>query len=304
MPRMGSIPACAGEPQGIERQSALGGVYPRVCGGTCAVSSVLPPWAGLSPRVRGNHPLGARTRLEQGSIPACAGEPPLALGAQHLPRVYPRVCGGTGKAWANSATTAGLSPRVRGNPVPIAKKELGNGSIPACAGEPRPGCRRCPRTGVYPRVCGGTAALIPEGMSIEGLSPRVRGNQGQEDPGAGGRGSIPACAGEPWGASESWIPPWVYPRVCGGTLGHELRPRHCHGLSPRVRGNRPPNEHTNIGGGSIPACAGEPRRPGRRAGARRVYPRVCGGTTASASRSASGTGLSPRVRGNRALGRS
>ena len=51
--------------------------------------------------------------------------------------------------------------------------------------------------------------------------------------------------------------------------------------------------------GSIPACAGEPRRrcpDGTRA---RVYPRLCGGTGMSSTSHLSASGLSPRVRGNR-----
>ena len=56
----------------------------------------------------------------------------------------------------------------------------------------------------------------------------------------------------------------------------------CHemacGLSPRVRGNLG-NCPVGIScGGSIPACAGEPRRGADRLRAVRVYPRVCGGT--------------------------
>ena len=50
---------------------------------------------------------------------------------------------------------------------------------------------------------------------------------------------------------------------------------------------------------SIPACAGEPLRDGRRAHTLKVYPRVCGGTEDSARIDGRGQGLSPRVRGNR-----
>ena len=51
--------------------------------------------------------------------------------------------------------------------------------------------------GVYPRVCGGTMALWLYSRVTEGLSPRVRGNLGDERELAFERGSIPACAGEP-----------------------------------------------------------------------------------------------------------
>ena len=72
------------------------------------------------------------------SIPACAGEPtPLVENPSHG-RVYPRVCGGTGRATIPRWAVPGLSPRVRGNrrysPACLDCPR----SIPACAGEPLP----------------------------------------------------------------------------------------------------------------------------------------------------------------------
>ena len=75
--------------------------------------------------------------------------------------VYPRVCGGTVGRRIAWGCYLGLSPRVRGNPELIDMINNGAGSIPACAGEPRPQ-RREPREGqVYPRVCGGTSIPSP-----------------------------------------------------------------------------------------------------------------------------------------------
>ena len=70
------------------------------------------------------------------------------------------------------------------------------------------------------------------------------------------------------------------------------------GLSPRVRGNPWPWAGFSCGSGSIPACAGEPRRQRPRQWVCRVYPRVCGGTRRRRGRRARAVGLSPRVRGN------
>ena len=70
-------------------------VYPRVCGGTFAIPGPGIRGRGLSPRVRGNPVMEEARRLDDGSIPACAGEP---VGVGQLVaafRVYPRVCGGT-----------------------------------------------------------------------------------------------------------------------------------------------------------------------------------------------------------------
>ena len=91
------------------------------------------------------------------------------------------------------------------------------GLISGLAGEPwdvlvNPGAIR-----VYPRVCGGTAPGWPFLWRVNGLSPRVRGNLQPVAYWIAGRGSIPACAGEP---SRPWVMislSRVYPRVCGGT---------------------------------------------------------------------------------------
>ena len=93
--RIGSIPACAGEPDTENGFILQWKVYPRVCGGTFCVLNQGGLVQGLSPRVRGN-PLRCGSRsLWPGSIPACAGEPDLFRGCYRCLSVYPRVCGGT-----------------------------------------------------------------------------------------------------------------------------------------------------------------------------------------------------------------
>ena len=112
------------------------------------------------------------------------------------------------------------------------------------------------------------------------------------------RRSIPACAGEPWRAWRWLWPQRVYPRVCGGTPPGCVAITSCTGLSPRVRGNpvRPRPREQVIR--SIPACAGEPLLRRMFTSAAKVYPRVCGGTTAATSSRPPPAALSPRVRGN------
>ena len=93
----------------------------------------------------------------------------------------------------------------------------------------------------------------------------------------------------------------VYPRVCGGTAGFLKTPSESLGLSPRVRGNLGVRGNGRLVFGSIPACAGEPPSPLVLREILPVYPRVCGGTMLGAGISVDGSGLSPRVRGNRLL---
>ena len=192
----------------------------------------------------------------------------------------------------------GLSPRVRGNRRLRPSPARPTWSIPACAGEPPRHLRQTDRHRVYPRVCGGTVMCPAYIRTGNGLSPRVRGNQSLLLLRNCSHGSIPACAGEPPARVHLFLPPWVYPRVCGGTPDSTSNPGHVVGLSPRVRGNHLlPSLHKN-GRRSIPACAGEPTWSSRGASAFSVYPRVCGGTVCDALDLAAVWGLSPRVRGN------
>ena len=147
-------------------------------------------------------------------------------------------------------------------------------------------------------MCGGTGlGAVGPGAGI-GLSPRVRGNPGAFRLDAVCVGSIPACAGEPYGNRILRAAAGVYPRVCGGTPTRSVATPADIGLSPRVRGNRNAECQLRLHRGSIPACAGEPAgAPGLWNG-RQVYPRVCGGTVARQPDLERGQGLSPRVRGN------
>ena len=190
---------------------------------------------------------------------------------------------------------------MRGNPIVALRSSGLPGSIPACAGEPRP-WRRCHHPNrVYPRVCGGTPSEIPLEMEAAGLSPRVRGNQIQGAGAGGSRRSIPACAGEPGYGRAGRYDGRVYPRVCGGTHGSRRACTAIQGLSPRVRGNHAVAACQLFVAGSIPACAGEPLAGGASPASVRVYPRVCGGTRGVRRCTISAPGLSPRVRGNPGL---
>ena len=155
-----------------------------------------------------------------------------------------------------------------------------------------------PLIGVYPRVCGGTHTTLVFDKRLRGLSPRVRGNPRAYRLQLLALRSIPACAGEPSCLLPHFSSAAVYPRVCGGTPGVDRRAGAAAGLSPRVRGNHTRQGERDTRRGSIPACAGEPRRGmgGRRLCA--VYPRVCGGTGSRRRTMEPIGGLSPRVRGN------
>ena len=109
---------------------------------------------------------------------------------------------------------------------------------------------------------------------------------------------VSACAGEPELPRCTVNRCRVYPRVCGGTFTVDDAAAFENGLSPRVRGNLQRRMAYGPSNRSIPACAGEPRRPMARLWQLRVYPRVCGGTFQDFFDGFLGCGLSPRVRGN------
>ena len=168
------------------------------------------------------------------------------------------MCGGTLMNGNVIEEVVGLSPRVRGNRPRQVRPRPEPGSIPACAGEPRRLCTGGPCASVYPRVCGGTVSTQETNGMTRGLSQRVRGNLYDKMEEMAQQRSIPACAGEPSSRQSQGPHPTVYPRVCGGTRTSCAQPRGRRGPSPRVRGNLWRSGRDKPGGGSIPACAGEP----------------------------------------------
>ena len=192
-----SIPASAGEPSAAAARNRVNWVYPRECGGTMAISRSMDTLAGLSPRVRGNPEPMNPADVARRSIPASAGEPDALQAGRPQPTVYPRECGGTPRRRWGWLPQAGLSPRVRGNPLRRDRPDVPGGSIPASAGEPAGVVGEYIIREVYPRECGGTQQVYEEDSQGRGLSPRVRGNLITANPVVGRRRSIPASAGEP-----------------------------------------------------------------------------------------------------------
>ena len=215
---------------------------------------------------------------------------------------YPRGRGGTRVTGPPAAPGRGLSPRARGNRTPITFDRRTGGPIPAGAGEPRRfrGASSC--GGAYPRGRGGTRWSLLLFSALLGLSPRARGNRSD---GAGRfdkLGPIPAGAGEPAPGAPSLRCSRAYPRGRGGTVAAEGGMVGWRGLSPRARGNHLRPRLSRHNRGPIPAGAGEPHRGCNVGGPGRAYPRGRGGTSRRRVATATGKGLSPRARGNRAAG--
>ncbi|TWB64424.1 hypothetical protein FBZ92_101320 [Nitrospirillum viridazoti] len=173
----GCIPALAGEPRWPQGRQSCWRVYPRACGETRSSSRHRMAWTGVSPRLRGNQGLQERIGLVVGCIPAPAGKPARGRAGQVADWVYPRACGGTLDSLNEEQASAGVSPRLRGNPSTISWVMTVLGCIPAPAGEPyRPVLPFC-QTRVYPRACGGTSYVDNSQNNLSGVSPRLRGNR-------------------------------------------------------------------------------------------------------------------------------
>ena len=171
---------------------------------------------GLSPLVRGKPQKPGEKNDYSGSIPACAGETIPYSSCISSRRVYPRLCGGNSRACTFLDIVLGLSPLVRGKPLPGDDFLADFGSIPACAGETSwVSVVFCPFR-VYPRLCGGNTKGSHSAPLHWGLSPLVRGKPNASASVSSGNRSIPACAGETSSHVLYQNRPWVYPRLCGG----------------------------------------------------------------------------------------
>ncbi len=297
--RQGSIPAGAGEPSASVIGGASTGVHPRRCGGAHDGQDEAGRFEGPSPQVRGSLAVADVGVGDLGSIPAGAGEPSRRRARSGRRRVHPRRCGGARGPYCPSSSPRGPSPQVRGSQVGAGRGSLGNGSIPAGAGEPRPARQRSSGSRVHPRRCGGAGPMSGDEKGDKGPSPQVRGS-----PRTGLRddvqpGSIPAGAGEP-GTARSWRGgAGVHPRRCGGAGGRGGRRKPDGGPSPQVRGSPSPRRRHLLRGGSIPAGAGEPLELAHRSRCHGVHPRRCGGAAPHGACRGMKQGPSPQVRGSR-----
>ncbi len=196
-PRVGRIPACAGEPLVGQEAVPVQKAHPRVRGGTLSTSYSRIHLSGASPRARGNRARRLRRSAQGGRIPACAGEPPAERPRRARTGAHPRVRGGTADEITADVAERGASPRARGNRRLPRDAPRRRGRIPACAGEPPSRARRITRRGAHPRVRGGTHGAAAERRPREGASPRARGNHRHAPHPVASHGRIPACAGEP-----------------------------------------------------------------------------------------------------------
>ena len=91
-----------------------------------------------------------------GTIPAYAGEPRARMPPYQEEKDHPRLRGGT-VDWSRTLRQyEGPSPPTRGNLDPLQRRNRGDGTIPAYAGEPLKSAAAFSEYGDHPRLRGGT----------------------------------------------------------------------------------------------------------------------------------------------------
>ena len=179
----GVYPARAGKPDESPPDAASHAVYPRAGGETAPSWTSHPLISGLSPRGRGNRRGVAVAPGDEWSIPARAGKPTGGCWQANAWWVYPRAGGETVIDSAFQQPMMGLSPRGRGNRAVADAPGGVRRSIPARAGKPRPVTTIFCCHPVYPRAGGETPDGVFAPVLSVGLSPRGRGNPGQNGSG-------------------------------------------------------------------------------------------------------------------------
>ena len=108
--------------------------HPRVCGEQLALDTRMISIEGSSPRMRGTVTDTVRNALNDGIIPAYAGNSIPVRRRVQPRRDHPRVCGEQLDRYQRKMQKAGSSPRMRGTAYPLGCVKANIGIIPAYAG--------------------------------------------------------------------------------------------------------------------------------------------------------------------------
>ena len=178
---------------------------------------------GSSPRMRGTQTHPRHQRSTRGIIPAYAGNTGSARTLRRSARDHPRVCGEHWERTNASSLSTGSSPRMRGTPDLGRALAVGEGIIPAYAGNTGDCLSHVLAFEDHPRVCGEHYRLSLQRPRLWGSSPRMRGTltaSGMVDAEAG---IIPAYAGNTCPAIHKHSRTRDHPRVCGEHLPRQRR---------------------------------------------------------------------------------
>ncbi len=159
----GIIPACAGNTCRFLCRATVPRDHPRMRGEHCALWHFIAYPTGSSPHARGTHNTCLRNGVNQGIIPACAGNTCRLSGVSYRTGDHPRMRGEHCWHCVLLPHDWGSSPHARGTHAFEDSNLVAGGIIPACAGNTCSCFILRPPTGDHPRMRG-------EHPSIGGLS--------------------------------------------------------------------------------------------------------------------------------------
>ena len=195
--------------------------------------------------------------------------------------------------------SSGSSPHLRGNPSPPSTLAGSVGVIPAPTGQPtKDRYSPLPRAG-HPRTYGATARQRIVQLMSDGSSPHLRGNLPHPRDSAIRSRVIPAPTGQPPAGHANRQRRWGHPRTYGATRGTMAYNQPPYGSSPHLRGNLSSHVVHHGRAGVIPAPTGQPYRWRQTAHLLSGHPRTYGATASASRATASISGSSPHLRGNR-----
>ena len=150
---------------------------------------------GSSPHARGTPVDGGPVDLDEGIIPACAGNTKTSDCVKLLSRDHPRMRGEHRSVHRDDSPSRGSSPHARGTHLDGRQLCHPDGIIPACAGNTKETeCQTCER-GDHPRMRGEHSVSMNSFIWGRGSSPHARGTLAVVPAARLVHGIIPACAG-------------------------------------------------------------------------------------------------------------
>ena len=191
-------------------------------------------------------------------------------------RDHPRICGEHLVEYNWGTLVMGSSPHMRGTRLPCKLLTIGNGIIPAYAGNTRGWLHSWTCKKDHPRICGEHFHPPPCKPSGKGSSPHMRGTPLIIPVRGLACGIIPAYAGNTFHPIHNGGYPRDHPRICGEHVAMALSAICAPGSSPHMRGTRTERHRSDTVIGIIPAYAGNTPEHVYRCSPRRDHPRICG----------------------------
>ena len=211
---------------------------------------------GSSPLARGTLGGKPKIQVEEGLIPARAGNTRRRAHPPGLPRAHPRSRGEHSRKKYLAKLDKGSSPLARGTHIELDHLNVVDGLIPARAGNTwESDTQRTPH-GAHPRSRGEHGENFGITTLRKGSSPLARGTRRCKRIKSVKHGLIPARAGNTRGGSQTTTLNGAHPRSRGEHASPRRPTAAAPGSSPLARGTRLTTKSIKPIKGLIPARAG------------------------------------------------